>query len=429
MVMSTEFHANFPVACSRHHTVSESCLRSTLLVALFVAAGAAAPVGDLSGQVAVPPTRALEPPDAVSLQGFTRIGSIRELPDGRVLLTDLSENQLYLLDFAREQTETIGTVGDGPSEYRTIGWLFPLTPDSTLLTDRSTNRWLVIDGDEIVGALSGERTLNRRFRSRLWGVGPSGKVLGSVPQPSPERRFADRRAAVLAPWSGVGDVPSDRRTVAVLQAEGENQMSCLVVRGSTGGAVPAGSRPDPTCHFYPESEQALLFPDGWIALARVRPYRVVWNSPDGRTTGGDPLPRQPVAATMREKCAVYVGWANAAALEACGSEELDDFAWTDEIPPFPTDQIDVCRGCRALVADASPPLMATPEGFLLVRRTPTAERTDSRYDLINRGGALISTIVLPLNEAIVGFGPGTVYSVQRDDLDLLWLRKHPWDLD
>jgi len=44
-----------------------------------------------------------------------------------------------------------------------------------------------------------------------------------------------------------------------------------------------------------------LFPDGWIAIARLDPYLVEWRTPDGRTVRGTPLPSARVKVDDAEK--------------------------------------------------------------------------------------------------------------------------------
>jgi hypothetical protein len=62
----------------------------------------------------------------------------------------------------------------------------------------------------------------------------------------------------------------------------------------------------------------------------------------------------------------------------------------------------------------------------LVARTPTAERFDSRYDIVDRAGRLVATLALPVNERIVAVGKRGVYVVETTELGLQYVRRHPW---
>lgn len=70
--------------------------------------------------------------------------------------------------------------------------------------------------------------------------------------------------------------------------------------------------------------------------------------------------------------------------------------------------------------------MAAPDGRLVIRRAPSARSPEPRYDVIDRQGRLSAVIRLPADQAIVGFGPGSVYTVAVEEFDLQKLRRHPW---
>ncbi|MDH3223997.1 MAG: 6-bladed beta-propeller, partial [Gemmatimonadota bacterium] len=70
-------------------------------------------VGSASGQ-AIP----MESPDAVFAESFSVIQTVRELPDGRVLVADPLGQALVVIDFERQAGDTLGRVGQGPAEYR-----------------------------------------------------------------------------------------------------------------------------------------------------------------------------------------------------------------------------------------------------------------------------------------------------------------------
>jgi len=86
--------------------------------------------------------------------------------------------------------------------------------------------------------------------------------------------------------------------------------------------------------------------------------------------------------------------------------------WPEVLPPF----------------DTSPtsPLLTAPDGVLLVRRLPTAEQPETRYDIVDRRGALLGQLVLASNQHILGFGAQTVYVITTDDDGIQRLTRHPW---
>ena len=114
------------------------------------------------------------------------------------------------------------------------------------------------------------------------------------------------------------------------------------------------------------SEVALLFADGWIAIARYRPYRVNWRAPDGKWTLGKALHTEGVAVTKRDKLAYMK---RAATKSGTAPKSPATFPlWPKFIPPF------VGNGA----------VLATPDGKLLIPRTPTADHPEALYDAVNR---------------------------------------------
>jgi hypothetical protein len=147
-------------------------------------------------------------------------------------------------------------------------------------------------------------------------------------------------------------------------------------------------------------EAPLLFGDGWIAVARLRPYRVDWRSPDGRWVRGAPLPIATIRMNDRERAA-YVErnrWARNAT------------DWPETLPPFDTPTV----------------LLASPDGMLVIQRLPSAAQPESRYDVVDRTGSLRGQIVLAANQRILGFGAQSVYVVETDADGIQRLQRHAW---
>jgi len=329
--------------------------------------------------------------------GFTDVRAVRELSDGRLLVSD--RFGLVLVDWRASEVITIGRKGEGPGEYVIPGGLYALGGDSTLFTDRA-RRWHVMDGPRIVETLGPSRPGIRMLGSNLSGVDSSGQILGvegysythvSIPG---ERLTADSLRVQLV-RNGLTQDPLEVETIA--RVGGRGRLGISVLRTSTGGAISANP--------LSTEEQALLFPDGWIALALTEPYRVDWRHPEGTWDQGAPLPFVPVALNEGEGCAVFQP--GGALAEACHDGRLGDFP--EFLPPF--------------LPDA---LLATADGKLLIRRTPSTGSPGNRYDVIDRRGQLVGVIALPPNQRIMGFGAASVYLVTTDEVDLQWLTRHPW---
>jgi hypothetical protein len=348
---------------------------------------------------APPRALTLRPADATLGEPFTSIYSIRELADGRVLISDYSsDNRVVVADLVSGGVRRVGNVGAGPREYRQAGKLFALPGDSTLLIDSPERGrwWLLMHHDSIVANGPPDLPALRIVGGSPSGVDSRGRVLGVRQAGSEKLSHNMIRERLLAV---VGSRSSSRAdTVAALRGSeytisqvGTRQRPFWVQRGLTGSA----------------SEQAVLFPDGWIATARLEPYRIEW-LPPGRAPvrGPDILWEQP-RADAREK---------AAALERHkrrnGDKNLKDVAeypWADRLAPIRNNA-----------------LLGTPEGNLLVLRAQWSQAMDTNYDLFDRTGRRIGTIALPDSERIVGFGSRSAYVSVRDGDGFHRLRRHPW---
>jgi hypothetical protein len=349
-----------------------------------------------------PPQIRLRPADRVAGARFTRATSLRELNDGRVLVGDAVERRLYLLDWEREEPTVVGRVGDGPGEYRGIGWLHPLAGDSTLFTDSANRRWLLLDGGRIVetlrrGPLGGLRASN------VSGTDTLGHVLGLLGYSRTERSIdpmlADSTTLVLV-TRGTGR----RDTISYLEGGGGQAK----LEPSSGGRPALVIGGNPLASF----DQALLLQDGWIAVAHGRGYRADWRKPNGEWIYGPALKAQVVAVDDREKCAAWRRWFGTE--RPCTPDAIP--GWPAVLPPF----------LSKIGKRSTPPLIETPDGLLLVYRTPSSESQDTRYDLIDRSGALVGELLMDERQSLIGAGKKSVYSLTRDETGLETLSRHRW---
>ena len=125
-----------------------------------------------------------------------------------------------------------------------------------------------------------------------------------------------------------------------------------------------------------------MFPDGWVAVARLNPYRVDWREPSGVWTRGAALP---FAETRLDSVEMRF-WHERQLMEI--GRKIDPYAgaiWADFVPPF-----------------QPKPLVSLSNGNLLIARTATVAVPEHRYDVVDRQGRLVSQIALALNERIVG---------------------------
>ncbi len=372
---------------------------------------------DKAGVAGPPPVIDLPPAEAtLQERDFSRVLSVVELEDGRVLATDEIENSIYVIDFQSGEVRTEGSAGEGPGEYGRVGHLYPLGGDSTLFVGEPP-RLLLLAGDRIVQTL--EPVYPRLGTGgTAWGVDRSGRILGvegfAFQRGTGWQRVeADSLHILLSTGSVFDEGSSEPDTVARVGGQGRLGAERIATRVEIDGEI-ATVQWTETSPLASEG-QAWLFPDGWVALAHPDPYRVDWLVPAGEWIRGDPLPVSLADATREEQCFAISRWSP--------DSECDPDAypgWPEQVPPFSM-VLD-----RGWITPGGTALQPGPHGLLLIRRTPTIEAPETRYDVVDRTGTLRGTIRMPEGGTIVGFGRESLYVVQKDEMDLLTLSRHPW---
>ncbi|MGH7524256.1 MAG: hypothetical protein ACREK8_08115 [Gemmatimonadales bacterium] len=331
-------------------------------ISTLLLAIAASPV---SGQQ--PVASALKPADAAILSAVIGPGGdVRELRDGRVIASD--SGHMKVIDFKKGSVTAILQVPPGN--------MLAIAADSTIVVTR--DGWVFLNGDQPIGMLPATNPV----------VAAAGYV-----------RSADTIGFVLAVRRRKRD-SSD--VIRIDRTTGEQEQ---VVQIYTFPGVPGGV-PAP---LYQISEHALLAPDGWVAVLRIAPYRVDWRSPSGTWALGEPIPAPTIKFDEREKRAI---------LAYQSTVQL----WSPQYSMLP----DAWWPATVVHSTGSPRPLITPEGELLVSRTPTADFPGTRYDVVDRQGDVERQIVLPANELIAGFGAHSVYVRVVDHGKVIRLDRHPW---
>lgn len=240
-----------------------------------------------------------------------------ELTDGRLLVTSRRRPTPLVADFTANTLVPVSTVGDGPGEFRRPYWILPMPADSTAVGEEGGGRWVVLKGEKPVVTL---RAPTGSAVLRLAGADVHGRVLqmgvasyGTEPGQRVFITHANAESLVVVLHSRA------RVESGTLFAGRPDTVARL--RGSFRGVrnrwyTPPGARMPIQYHLSqplaPE-EQALLFKDGWIAIAYASPYRVDWRAPDGRMIRGTPLPFDAVPVDDRQKeAAIAASWPSGA---------------------------------------------------------------------------------------------------------------------
>lgn len=371
----------------------------------------------LTGQgPSAPPLVRLAPANATHPAEFSRVAGVRELADGRVLVTDEKDGVLVLIDFGAGTSRAVGRKGNGPGEYRQVGRVWSLAGDTTLLKEPYSPRWILLRGAEVIATLGpGDPTVRAVGMLPIMGTDTLGGIgvaqFGRDAEGRPS--LADSLLLVR-----VGRAALRADTIARLGTPDQWSRGAGVAPAPTAVAA-AGAGAAPAARRYvlglQVPDQFAVFADGWIAIARTDPYRVDWCAPGRPCTVGRSLDATRLQMTARERRAYLEamqathGWPPTTDVSAVSD-------WPSVVPPFamPAQSIDGTS------------VRAMPDGRLIIERLPTADAKLHRYDIVSRRGELVGRLELPLTERIVAFGQRTAYTVTVDADGVERLRRHPW---
>ncbi|MCC6930162.1 MAG: hypothetical protein IT359_14350 [Gemmatimonadaceae bacterium] len=322
---------------------------------------------------------------------------------------DLAEWRLVVVDLEARRITAISRRGEGPGEYKEVSGLFAIGVDTTIVEDRQSARWLVMRGGELRGMVRvpgrGQRgpTIVGLARDRVVETvtHTAGRETG-IPV-MPMRENAESIAVVLYPRFTLG------REVGLVGAD-----TLRTLRGRFGGQrrIQRGEVNGGPHYYLLDSplgveEQAVVFPDGWIAYVLASPYRVEWRTAKGASVVGAPLPFVPRPVTEEMKRAAIRRLWPKRSLDVIRPSEYP--GWPATLPPFPNEAA-----------------LAAPDGQVIIERFSLPGDRVRRYDIVDRSGALTARLVLDERQRLLGFGKRTAYVAYKDDDDLEWLQRFDW---
>ncbi len=345
----------------------------------------------------------LKPAGATLEAEFIGITSLRELADGRVIVTDGRDQQLYLADFNANNATVLGRKGKGPGEWLNVGFIHALRGDSSIMGDFGNQRWMLFDGAKIVGLVPPDHPGVVATGSFITDIDRDGHILRTKNPPTRAGNTVFTRAdSNVLVFIDRNTGKSD--TIARVRERPHRREVQMDSAGRIRSTIPFSTEPNA------QAEVAKLFSDGWLAVVRLEPLRVDWRSPSGQWTRGKPFPIRPEPVDAKERKAIEARRAEARAdAKKYGLPEPASVAYPTTLPVM-----------------GSGALRSSSDGRLLIRRTASAARPAVRYLVISRAGTIDGEITLAANEDIVGFGPRTVYVAFKDADDIQRLRRHPW---
>ena len=312
---------------------------------------------------------------------FSGISGIRELRDGRLLIADRRENRLLIADFNSDAVSELGRVGNGPGEFQRASRLLAISPDTTAMPDEgSPGRWLmIIDQGTEVRLVTTPAPIGNAF-ALVMGADTGGNVLFATPvaASAETNRLADSLSLI-----SVNRATRRQDTLARLVSPFPASARAF----GTGVAVRRRGATTPPRLDAPRDE-ALLFPDGWIAILRRTHPRIEWRSSKGHGIRG----------------------VSAAVSFGGNKQKLTSLELVSSEGYF----------------GSTPSLIAVPDGRLLAK-LPTGKSSDeTQYVLIDRRGAATGLLAVTESERVLGFGVKSVYVSTTDESGLQRIRRHPW---
>ena len=377
-------------------------------------------INNASAQTSVALTKA----EASFPDPFTRITGFRELPNGKVMVSDIQDKTVQMLDFASGQATKIGREGQGPGEYALPAGLLAMPNGETWINDLLGRRFLVVD--------PAGKPVKTVPLPGTGGGGPGGFVIGAGGTTSDQ---AGRVYFQAPPFNFANPDGKSPDSLAILRWDGAtggagiDTVAWVVgpkgsVNASGGGQIRSVRITMGGGKVFTPQEAWGVAADGSIARVQPNPYQVLWYRPASTKAAvvGPAQPYTPLKVSEEDKQAVIesrkrnrptmitVGGPGGGGARAGGGvrAQLPDPEFEETKPPF--------TGNNAV--------LVAPEGEVWVARTrPAADKTPN-YDVFDKAGKLVRKVTLNPKSTVLGFGKGTVYVVRTDDEDLQYVERY-----
>jgi len=348
----------------------------------------------------------LAAPTATVSEEFSAIRGVRELSDGRVLVSDYIDQRVVLVDLTRGTVTLRVGKGGGPQEARLPTRLVPIPGDSTILTDVGNGRLLVLDGQgNAVRTIPAERHGVMGVR----GMDVRGRFYYAVPA------WADQRGEL--PDDSVRVVRWDPRTGAteiLAVVQGERMRSDI--------RSPALSPRIPTVG-YAARDGWVLSETGVVRIVRAGGYRVETRAPGSAPVLGPSYAYATRPVSPADRLA-YVRRFNAAN-PTSGKGEGGGMGYSPA-----RNETEVATMARGTQFDGQHPMFSAgdvipePGGRLWVGR-PAEEGKPVLYDVFDETGVKTMTAELPPGRRIMTIGRHGVYAIAESDLGIQRLERYP----
>lgn len=342
--------------------------------------------------------------DARSSHPFNRITAIHELPDGRVVVVDVNDEQVLLVDFSRSTVAPLGRKGSGPGEYRVPRGLLRLGGDSIGIRDIGNKRILVVTSSGKFGGILGS------FGTRVSDTKPT--VPGTDPTESDAlgRLYGDAGSRFVAYDALPDSGPIVRWRVGATTRDTVAYLPYLPKEFRV-------ARPGEGEHALATDPDFTVGSEGQIAIVHVEPYRVELIDTKGTRIKGKPIGYDRIRVSEEHKRL----WREAQQrpvpmimMTPGGKVSVDlrtipiqePVHWPTYLPPF-----------------ANHAARFAPDGMLWIHRNVPLGQPEV-FDLIDQHAMLIGQVTAPSGSRVVGFGKAHVYMARVDPDDQEFLERY-----
>jgi len=351
-----------------------------------------------------PQTVRLTTPNASLAEEFSSIRGVRELADGRVLVSDYIDQRVVLADFAKGSITLKVSKGGGPGEARLPTRLIPSRGDSTILVDLGNNRLLILDGQgRGVRTIPGDHPGIMGVR----GIDVRGALYYAIPGWSQPKGALPDDSVRIVRWIPGGT----EETIGVVQGE---RMRSDIRQPAPKPRIPIVG--------YAAQDAWVVSEDGTLRIVRAGGYRVVTLPLHGSPVNGPSYASAPRPVTAADRLA-FVRAFNAAS-PMSGKGENGGMGYSPQLNEH--EIAEIAKGTEFAehhpFFDAGRVLQA-PGGRLWVGH-PVEAGKPVLYDVFDRGGQRVTTVELLPGRRIIALGSQQVYAVHETDSGVEQLERY-----
>ncbi len=410
-----------------------------------------------AGAQKLPDVRPLGAVVATSKDLLSGVNAVRQLPNGRVLVSDIAGRKVVMLDATLGLLNVVAdtTAATGNAFSGRMAGIVPYRGDSTLFVDPQSLSMLMIDPAGRIGRVlsvpRAEDAMGLTGMQGMPGLDPQGRLIyrGALQF----MRRAPQPGQPFAPPTPPDSVPIQRIDIAtrVVDTLGFIKVPKLKMNMSQtpNGGMTMTSEINPL----PLVDEWAVTSTGALAIIRGQDYHIDWINADGSRSASPKMPFEWQRLTDEDKVALIdsvkairarqqaaspaatgaggMVMSPGAGGGAGGGAPETRIVMQMDGPPGAGGGRTPAGGARVMpqvtfispseLPDYKPPFFsgsvrADADGNIWIRTIPTKARPGGPvYDVINGKGVLVDRVQVPVGRTIAGFGPGgTVYLASRD---------------